>query len=67
MPQDRKRDGGTNQRNQRDLASPGDKNSWERTVDSVPSDAKDDPKTKEALRGDMSVRDGGPGKRPPRE
>jgi hypothetical protein len=63
MPKDRNQDGGPNER---ELATPGDKNAWERTVDRTPSDEGDDPKTTERRQGDMSVREGGPGKRPPR-
>jgi hypothetical protein len=43
----------------------GDKSSRERTVSSVPSSKKNDPKTDEPRGGDMSTRAGGRGKNPP--
>jgi hypothetical protein len=43
---------------QRELATPGDKRSWDREVDRLPSDEGSDPKPHEPRHGDLSKRDG---------
>jgi hypothetical protein len=48
-----------------DLSAPGEKSSWERTVDRMPSGEDEDPKENEPRRGDFSEREGDFGKDTP--
>jgi hypothetical protein len=47
------------------LSDAGGKSSWEETVSGAPTSGEDDPKAYEPRKGDMSEREGGPGKNPP--
>ena len=48
------------------LGEPGGKGDWERTAGGTPTDHDEDPKEQEPRKGDMSFREGDPGKRAPR-